>query len=117
MDKIDLTNFSSSDDFDDWLIEEVEKYNQIDFILWLEKEIELFIKEENNINFPFNRLKASFFDSIIYWLYISAYMWEIESKEVKNKLIEVFDFIENNYVDSNKLALSGLRDYRKKYLI
>jgi hypothetical protein len=102
------------DNYDVRLKSEVFKYSQVDFINWLEKEIDLFLQKYKKINFTLEIQKSSLLKIIIFDTYIAAYMWDIESDMVKFKLENIINYIEKNYTDSNKLSLCDVIDYKNK---
>jgi hypothetical protein len=105
------------DKYDEWLAWEVNKYSQIDFINWLEKEIESYLRENSNPRFTPEERKAGLLKILLFDTYVSAYMWKIESDRTKDKLRELFDYIELYHKDLNTLALSSLRDFRRSHMI
>jgi len=101
-----ISEFENYDDYDDYIIKEVNKIPQSDFIEWMYKEIDMKI----------NSYKASLIDRHIFQNITMYYDDKIDSIEIKNRLKALAEFSLNNYKDSNKLALWGLKKFKKEYL-
>ena len=66
-------------------------------------------------NYTFSRVWLV--KGIVFDIYITTYIYKIDSEDSRKKLIKISDYIIDNYKDINKLSLLEVKNFRKKCLI
>lgn len=110
------------DEYDEYLLQEIEKIPQIQFIDWILTEIDLLFKDlsGNKLSFSNGVIdKLSLVKNSIFDVYLFNHVKKIDSLESKIKFLELYNILITLYdtnSTSDKMNISQLTGLKVKFL-